>query len=225
MKKIKILFLVFALWLLSGCSIQYNLNFEDSSFKENIKVTLAGADYRNDKITNLKDFNLLAISKGLEQKEYEKEFSDSDNQFLASYTYEYRIEDFNKNNILNQCYDSFSLLEENNYYLLSTGKQFDCLSIEYQTVHNYEINITTNHKVLEHNADKVNNGKYTWIIKNDDNKVSTQKPIMIKFSKEIKEGILDNNISMILIAFATVLLIGGIIFLIAYNRNKKSNKL
>lgn len=225
MKRIKVVFLVFFLAMLSGCSVQYNLEFKDYKLTEQIHIVLEGLDYRTDKIDYLKNFKFLAISKGRDQVEYQKNFNDQNGKFVASYNYEYKIEDFYKNNVLNHCYDSFSLVEDNDYYLLSTGKTFNCLSVEYQPVDEYVINITTNHKVLEHNADKVSNNKYSWIIDNNDNEAYATKPIMIKFSKEIDKGILDNAAVTIIAILVTILIIGGIIFLIAYYKNKQANKM
>lgn len=213
------------LFSITGCSIEYNLNFYDEKFTENIFVKLNGKDYTIDKIQNIKDYNLLAISKGLEQVEYTKSFEDNSDEFIMNYQYQFTVDNFSKNNIINQCFDSFSLIEEDDYYLLSTGKNFTCLSIEYQIVSDYEINIKTNHKVLEHNADEVSNGTYIWKINNSGSQVSTTKPIRIKFSKDTVSSIWDNNMVVLGIVVLVIIFVGGIILLIARYKNKINNKI
>lgn len=213
--------------LLSGCSIDYQLNFIDGSLIEEINVTLDGDDYTSDKIDSLKSFELMAISKGLEQIKYDSVFEDKGDSFLGNYQYTYSIDNFSKNNVLSRCYDAFALTKTDSYYLLSTSKTFKCLSIEYQTVDEYKISIKTNHKVLEHNADEVEDDEYIWRLYNNGNEVSMEKPITIKFSKEIVENksLFDNYIVTIFVVFLAIAMIGGIIVLVAYRKNQESNKI
>ena len=61
---------------------------------------MIGTDYQEGSITTLKDYKLLAISRGLEQIEYKKQYKDDGKSFQINYNYTYTLNNFNKNNII-----------------------------------------------------------------------------------------------------------------------------
>ena len=84
-KKFKYLLLFVTVYFLTGCSINYNLSFIDDKLEEKISTTLTGTDYQEGSITTLKDYKLLAISRGLEQIEYKKQYKDDGKSFQINY--------------------------------------------------------------------------------------------------------------------------------------------
>lgn len=221
-KKFKYLLLLIIVYFLTGCSVNYNLSFIDDKLEEKISTTLIGTDYQEGSITTLKDYKLLAISRGLEQIEYKKQYKDDGKSFQINYNYTYTLNNFNKNNIISNCYDAFSFTTVDNYYLLSTSKYFKCMSVtDYQMVDSYKIVINTNHKVLDSNADEVKGNTYIWNIYNEGNETSVEKPITIKFSKEKVAGPLVTNWPLLIISLLTVVLIGGILLVVVNKKNAK----
>ena len=225
-RTIKMFSILLILFLLSGCTVEYNLNFADDKLEEQINVSLIGNDYRKDYIESLSSQKLLAISQGLEQKEYKSKFNDTGKEFTANYSYTYEIDDFNKNNVISRCYDSFALTSTNDYYLLSTGKIFKCMSVvDYKIIDSYKISITTNYKVLSSNADEVKDNTYIWYINNKNNETTVSKPITIKFSKEKVEESAVKNLSMMIISLLIVVLVGGILLFAVNVKKKENNKI
>ena len=73
-----------------------------------------------------------------------------------------------KNANINSCFDAFSFVTNNNDYILSTSKGFKCMFVDYNEVDSVEIIITSNHEIIESNADELKNNKLIWNI-NDEN--------------------------------------------------------
>lgn len=221
-KNIKLFLSLLIVLLLSGCTVEYNLSFVNKQLNEEINVSLSGPDYQVNNVESLKNYKLLAISQGLDQIAYNSSYKDTGSEFIANYKYTYSINNFNKNNIIRQCYDSFSLTQDDDYYLLVTNNTFKCLAVtDYTFVDSYKIRITTNHKVVEHNADEVKGDTYIWNITNSNNDVDVTKPINIKFSKELIQESPFKQLSKVIIPLLIILLIGGILLFIV---NKSKNK-
>lgn len=226
MKKIIEIFILLIIPLvLSGCTIEYNLEFNNKDLKEDINVYLQGTDYQVNTINNLKGIKPYAISSGLEQEPYNISFNDSGNEFVSNYKYDFTVDNFNKSHVFKTCYDAFSFTESEDYYLLSTSKIFKCLILDFEVIDAYKIKIKTNHKVLEHNADLVEKNTYIWNIDNYNQVDAIEKPILIKFSKEVSkfDSIFNSNGFIVGVAILSIALIIGIIFLIAYIKNRKNN--
>ena len=89
------------------------------------------------------------------------------------------------------------------------------------------INITTDHKVTEANADKYENNTYTWII-NKQNYSNKNIIMSIDFNEETLPTEEKNNIkfsTVLLIVILPIIFIISLILLIMYNKNKKDNQI
>ena len=157
MKKI---FLMIMLLLVTGCQVEYNLEFTDEKLKETIKVIIDKNE--ENKISDLKNNEAYAIFNSTTEELYNKKFKTDRKNFYATYDYTYNINNFSQAFYLNQCFDAVSFVKSDNNYILTTSKGFNCMEIEYIFVDSYNITITTNHNVIGHNADEVKKGKYIW---------------------------------------------------------------
>ena len=63
---------------------------------------------------------------------------------------------------INQCYDKFSAIVEEDYIILSTNKFNKC--IVDNNVDEIKIHLKTNHRVKENNADEIDKYNYYWNI-------------------------------------------------------------
>ena len=217
MKKIKIFILIIVAFLLCGCSGKYTLKINSDSTLEEI-VDLKIIDDGN---TYSKTMNL-----------FEKYDVDNDNYTIIrnddgiriKYNEKYKsLEDYILNSKLySQFFDNINFTRNDNVVDIRTSSKLKLDSNDSENIVNdynvssLKINIETPLQVIDNNADKVSNNKYTWNLSSKD----TEKSIMISFNPINKS---DNYIYIIVIS-----LIGFIIFIfimIFLRRIKKENKL
>lgn len=194
MRKIKkILLIVIASFILSGCSVTYNLTIDENAIKEE---TLIHQDN-----SNLEELNNLYLDKpvnykvfvedddiesiGKENDIYVRKFVARDGGIDVRYFYD----KFNKNTIASS-FAARKAFENIGYYYdkssntiqLSTNNGSKAF-FEYPELDNLTINITTSYNVRSHNATSVKDNTYTWVFKRDDN----SKNIVLVMEIEKKE--------------------------------------
>lgn len=214
MKKI---FLILVLLLLSGCSVDYNLSYIDDEIIENITLTVDNAS----QIEELKSNNIYAIADASSLIKYNINYE----RKKAIYSYTYSLDSFNRANYVNQCFDAFGFVKKNEFeYVLSTSKGFNCMNYSYIPVDGYTIKITTNHEVIESNADSVKRNEYTWNINNDN---ASNKAIYIHFGKVKERTILDwiyeNLLSIIIIGSIFIIITTAVGYIVV--KSKKNNEI
>lgn len=216
MKKILLLIIVL---LLSGCTVEYDLEFNDLTVKEKIKIGPIDKLYENE----LNYLTPYAILNNHQQELYEVDYS---NEFLHL-NYTYLVNDFRLSETFNDCYELSNFSYDDKYYYILTSKEFKCLSFEKNEAKEIKIKFKTNHKVVNSNADSIENDTYVWII-NENNKKN--KPIEIKLEKDAKkkdnkkEKILDGDFFNIFTISIIIFIICIIIYKYLMNRSKKINK-
>lgn len=188
----KIIFLSLLLLILTGCDVQYELEFNDEILNETIQVTLDKSMERE--IEQIKNRQVYAIFNSYDQNLYNTDYNEGLTNFRATYTYTYQSTNFNQSLFNNNCFDAFSFVKQKNNYILSTSEGFKCMTVEYFPIENLDITLTTNHEVIETNADKVEGKKYIWEI-NDDN--ADEKEIYIKFGEVRKRNFFERIIDYI----------------------------
>lgn len=173
MKKKNIILLALSCILLTGCTVNYNLeiDMEDNTFKEKISGTVLNEEIEEDENatdTNIYNYLLNDNQNAFYKNEtdyYEKEIKENINDVEYTYTYTYNRENFKNSNILNSCFTKTTIEEkDDNYYIILSG-DFNC---NYAKTTN--ISIKTKNKVLANNANKIKNKTYTWTIDKDNNK-------------------------------------------------------
>lgn len=164
----KILFLIMICFLLTGCTVNYNLEIENNSFKETITGSVLNSEIENDRnATDINMYNYLINSpqrvfKNNDNILYNKELNQLENLIDYEYSYNFSKDNFINSRILNECFEKFSFKEEDNKYYISVSGDFKC-----SYTNDTYINITTEHKVNANNADSKKNNTYTWIINKD----------------------------------------------------------
>lgn len=230
MKKKMLLILVMLVpFFLTGCTVDYNLTFNDSELNEVININLDETENNKENIEKMEysaQYEALAISKQRNQKLYQFTGKQNNGKYIGSFSYNYSTSEFNDAHLIRQCYDSFNFVKTEKGYQLVTSDLFRCGSYSYMMVDRYTITITTNHKVIESNADQVDKNKYIWVI-DTNGEVNINKPIKIIFSNEtimeqLSNDLLNNSkiITFIVIGILSCVIITvAIVFTIKSKRN------
>lgn len=212
MKKIFILIFIF---LLTGCSSEYTLEFSNNKIKEHAVVTIADSEIPDG--NTMSDFINPFINDdqypffGKYDKVYKKKVEKKNGNTIVKLDYSFTHDEFKDSYVYKGCFQNSKFEENKNDYLLHFHGGFYCLK-----GNEIVINIKTNNIVKEHNANKVSGNTYTWII-NKDNVLDTNIKMVIskenKIFRYIKYGIV--------IIFFAGLIIGGYII---YNKIRVRDK-
>lgn len=175
----KKIILILSLLVLSGCTINYNLDYTEEGMIETItgNVTKAESEVKDsDSGLNIY-YNLI--------NEPQKVFIDSEELYNKNIIenkkdYEYNVtnkynNNLDKSTIINYCFKEFNIEDEEDYYRIHLGGKFYCLYAD-----KINVNISSDYAVISSNANKTKDNTYTWIL-NDEN-----DSIDITFSKNIK---------------------------------------
>ena len=215
----KYLIIIMFLLLLTGCDVTYNITIDDKIeestnfyFEESdYSYDTYYADYGDDNISSFS--NIDEFIQSIYNEDYLAFDGDFNNQELynvqkindgISLNYSYKYDNFDKSSILNYCGGIVEYQTGNDTVSISVNDFFNCFMSEYGSVlDNLTINISTNFKVLENNADKVNGNVYTWNV-NMDNAVDKKVYIKIKkgsdyFSMFIDIGIVIGFVILIVL--------------------------
>lgn len=151
------------LLLLTGCTIDYNLEIDNNKIKEEIVGTISSDEYEIKEIDT--DVNIFYEIVNYEQKSllsgddiYNKKIIKNDDGVDCNFKYTYK-DNFGESRLLNTCFENVEFREDNEYYYASIGGDFYCLYSNKIT-----INVKTDYAVLNNNANKVKDNVYTWII-------------------------------------------------------------
>lgn len=220
MKK-KLLLLVMLI-LLSGCDVNYQLNFTDNQLIEDVHFTLPNSEEK--KINYLEKVSAYAIFDGIGRYPYNTNFSKGIKNYNANFNYTYKLEDFGRAYYINQCFDAVNFAQHDNQYVLLTSTGFKCMLFDYYKIDNLTVTITTNHTVIENNADSKKRNSYTWNITEQN---AENVKISMVFGQVKQRTFLDiimENILAISIIAGFVFAI-GIVILVIIMKAKKNNEI
>lgn len=217
---------IIILILITGCSVEYNLNI-DSSFSEHTvyipessEEMIDGTQYRLPALFS--ESRLTYDNSNLKEIKYYNIKTLKDNKF--SFNFVYDDNQLNDSNIANSCYQFFSVDTKENEVSILTGNKFYCFDV-YEELDSVTININSNYKVIQSNADKIVGKKHTWYITREN---ASNKPIIFVYDKSKKNmtimQYLIDNVPLVVVV-GTTLMLGGITFLIINTKKKKANKI
>ncbi|MBR2138060.1 MAG: lipoprotein [Bacilli bacterium] len=168
MKKI-VLFLSL-LFLVSGCSINYNLEFSGEDILEEIDFSLTESEYdewnsnqsekfEEDGYVYFNSQQLLAFSDDYEEL-HKRILNRNGNSYDVNYLYKYNYKNYNRSMVIDSCFSEYNILNKDDYYYVKLDGPFTCFYDD------MNINIKTDRKVIHTNGE-YNNGVYTWKITED----------------------------------------------------------
>lgn len=213
MKK-KLLILIAIIFLVTGCTTEYNFVIDDTSIKEEIVSSIPNEDIpsETEKEIELDDEITPFIKKDQfpfedEHSKYNKKVYKKEDKTLVKLTYDYTYDEFTRSKTYS-CFKKHKISNNNGALDIEFSGKFSCLKGD-----NVTINIFTDKIVNETNADKVDGNKYTWII-NEDNVDNTS--IILKTNENIEVNSL--LIFIIIFIFASLILT----LIMYFNSNKKT---
>lgn len=218
MINLKKFILLIILLFFSGCQVKYKLEFIDNELIENINIEIE--DNNSKQINDLKLYEAYAIFDTSYQKLYDVNFNQNDT-FSANYKYNYSLNEFNHAMYINTCFDGFSFISSNDNYVLSTSKGFKCMVLDYNRIDKIEIKVSTNHEIIESNADEIKNNELIWNI-NENN--AKEKSIYIRFGQIKELNFFEKNwLGISILGGLVIIVLAVVIFIIIIG--KKNNEI
>lgn len=209
------------LLFLTGCSVNYELEINNSNIREDISGDIYKSEFDPiDDIYGDHSIYYLIYDEQSPFKDstelYNKNITEEDDGriiFDASYNYN---NNYGKSRIINDCYENHLFEETENTYVIKLEGNFYC---QYAPV----INVTfkTDNYVLDNNAKKVDGNIYTWELSNGNTDIN------IIISKRVKKNEIitnDNNINYFRIVGFGILFLLIIVLFFVYNKHKNSDK-
>ena len=184
-KSYKLTIMTILLLLTTSCTAEYNINIStNKNINEELKVIETNTlkwDKKDALLynrtpkeyldVNLKwptntyiddEINPLEPTKSENNDYYNKKNISNSAQLGIKYSYEHGYIRFMNSSIVNSCYD-IEYNKEDNIIYFETKSAFKCFD-KYKILDEVKVNLTTDCKVLEENADKNISNKYTWNI-------------------------------------------------------------
>lgn len=230
MKKIKTIIIFSLIFILSGCSVEYNLTInEDNTINE--KVVAEEKTKRMESLTRLKGDQAVTYLYDMFKRPNEDiEISsreDDYNTYATAITSHDSIDEY-VSKFSSDVFETVKI-EKNNGKIKFNAKQSNLLggissySLLYDDI---TVNVKIPFKVIENNADSVRGNIYTWKI-NKDEEYKTISFTYEEGSKKDKLNVKVNektyNINYGIIVAGVMILLISIIVLFVYIKNKKNN--
>lgn len=227
MKK-NILLLILLIPFLFGCNAEYELTINNNEFKE--KVIVFGESNSN----NLKrieeelkyptfaresqNIDLLSPTKKEGSSYYDKKKYEQNGNVGVEYSFSFDSKTIYDSLMINKCYELFSVINERETIILSTNRENKCFINS--KLNSITVNINTNHKVKDSNADSSENNNFFWTINKQN---YNNKSIYIELYKN--EFITErSNIAKILLGVIGIAILIFIVIIWMKRKAKNINK-
>lgn len=203
MKKI---FLVLIIFLLSACSVQYDISFEKDVFEENFVI-------ENEYVSGI--INLSDIYKDKENFKIENDYynvsleKENNKELLKGSFIHKNINSIKNSYPINKCFRTKDVNIKDNILSINLKDAVDCPYIS-----DIKINFKTDKYVTFSNADKIENNTYTW------NKINKGIFMQIALDKSY-DFKTSNNILSFLLRILFGLIIFTIFIIILYKLREK----
>ena len=214
----KRLLILLSILLLTGCSVNYNLEIDGDLFKEEITGNIY--KYEFDDISDINgDHNIYWLLHDRqtaiddEDSFYEQNINEIGDNVEFNYKYNYN-NNYGASNILNKCFEKKTFEETNDLYIVHLYGNFYC-----QYADEIKVNVKTKLAVLDNNANRVEGNNYVWILKNDTNNVD----IFMTVSKNIESFTPNNEKSIFTPYRITTLIILIVLVIVSLFIYKKRN--
>ncbi len=213
----KIISLILAILLLTGCSAKYDITFTDDKIKDEIRVYTDSDTVNNATQSTINSFSNKILEWERGHDHYTREVYTDNGMTGYLYKYDFNYDEYDAMSQIRKCYEDFELTYNDSEIILKTSNKFLCQNY-YKDVTDLTITINTDKVITSSNADEINGNTHTWKI----NKTNyNNKPLKIKINRqEIYKPKKENplNLTQILIFILFILLI------IVYIINRKSIK-
>ena len=212
----KWIFIVMLL-VLTGCSATYKMEIVDDVFKEKISINSSNND-----LSYFKNNKFYAIMNGASNF---IEYNRKEGKNSIDFSYNYSFDNISKSTLLKSCFSAYSIIEEDNYYILSTSEGIKCATEEDRVLlDNLKVVIKTNHVVKESNENDKSNNKYeyVWNFSKDD---YSKAKIYMKIYKDKYVFNYNNEITILIGVIGGLVLVILTMVIILVRKVKKANKI
>lgn len=227
----RFLIILFSLFLLTGCNVEYKLNIDENlNFNEITKIESTTAD----DTTKIKEFNLyIPIDAKVDDYASFTNKIDTLNYYnfekdINNMTFNYN---FDKNNylnstIINNAYETVLINENENIITVSTSDEF-LLFNNYNNLDKIDLTITSSYEFVDCNADVYDKHECIWTITKDN---AYGKNIFLKLdtnkkNTSIEEKIKNNTSLNLSLIFFVLAIIALIIYKIIKKKGDLHNKI
>ena len=216
MKKIKLIILLLAVLIMSGCEIKYNIELKNGRISEEIIIPYI-EEYKD---SYVREYYYDIIN----ERKYSSEIIEIDNKknFVLK-SKRVGLDILANNDLTRFCYDSMEVLEQDGTYYIGTSSIFKCMTYDYLDVDKIEINIKTYNKVFESNADKKSYNKHTWII--DENNFHDKNIIFVVSKNEYVWYYKYKNLFLGLLGIVVLIGLGFLIRMIILYMSDRANRI
>ncbi len=173
----KIIFLIFILFLMSGCNVIYEVDISKEGIKENIKI-MAENELDNEFIASAQEpitafYDSQVYSETLEKVpgvEYYNDYKEMNNG-LYVYTLDYLFthENFKKSKIINNAVSAFNITDNDGTFSYNVGSYIKAFLFQNE-INNLkvQVNVSDDYEIVDTNASEVTNNTMVWnVTKND----------------------------------------------------------
>ena len=213
----KIISLILAILLLTGCSAKYDITFTDDKIKDEIRVYTDSDTVNNATQSTINSFSNKILEWERGHDHYTREVYTDNGMTGYLYKYDFNYDEYDAMSQIRKCYEDFELTYNDSEIILKTSNKFLCQNY-YKDVTDLTITINTDKVITSSNADEINGNTHIWKI----NKTNyNNKPLEIRINRqETYKPKVENplNLTQILIIILFILLI------IVYIINRKSIK-
>lgn len=230
-KKTKLFLLLIFAFLVSGCTAEYNLEIYDGEYKEKVGLFSTGNAMDQETFQArgtwpvpafIEDasFNNDSPLKAAGIRYYEIDLDQKKKNTQLEYTF--KDKDFPQSHAANYCYNQLMTKkdEEKRTISYTTSIGFSCFTY-HENLEKIVVNLKTNHKVFDHNADEVKDGKYTWIITKEN---AGEKYLHFEIAEVATHSLLEIG-KKVLIVVGPIAILAGIVIIYYRNRKKRVNKI
>lgn len=224
----KILLLFILSIVCTSCSAEYNINIDQYGYSEDIYITKSFEDYyKKDKAiaVDILKYHQQLIDIELDQPAQIDYYTLSSYYTLFSsgaHLYSDFRPFYEYPNSIYKCYDDYIFESNEGIITLKTVGNFLCP--EYlNAVDNLTLNITSSYELLETNANSIENNKYTWDIKKNDDKSIYLKLSTIEDKKVSTDVSVNWNLITLIMSF--IIIIAVIVLVVIFIIKRKANKI
>lgn len=220
----KLILIICLVFLMTGCDVTYNLTIDEDTFDEKVNMSFSKQDVDYNHLTIYLEDKIPAFftKDESERKFYNVDIVDNGNFYDLVYSYKHNFETIRKSYFASNCYQKMSITSNDEEIVISSGDGIACfIGDDGLRADSMTINLTTELKVLDNNADKINGNTYTWIV-NENNYLD--KSVYFRLQKKPNLDVDKNNASyLMLIVVLSIVIVGFLIYLFVRHKKKKSN--
>ena len=236
----RIIIFIFCLFLLTGCDVVYNIDIDNNDINESTNIYFAENDYNYESYYPYGNAKRFSSAEELVEKTISSDYkafdSDYNNKELykmervndeigegVNFKYTYKYNNIKYSSLINYCGQDVKYINNNDSVSLNVDNLSLCVAADYgPRLNNLTVNIKTDLKVTDNNADKVKGNRYTWTFDSNDFYDKSIKIVMQK-NKNLNSSV--NSIGKIVIIILMLLVISIIIYKIIRKRYLSENSI